>query len=416
MPPEAREALALRQASNALTGAFTGVVEPDQLSSTVGTAVNTLSRSQVGRLQQAAARIWLLEQAGEPVEKWWPSLRVFFDGMQRANLGHYQRALTQHWARAYESVHLGRGTAYGLAEDLVGHPHGPFLQFFAQRLRRVIDEREQTGDVAAATTCRRVLYRLLRQWVLEPGSVGLRLLAADLLADDLETDPAAAAPKTRVLVQDLRAWRSMYRRAARQRPTAILAPQRKPALAPAAHQRLVSRVGLTTWLGSATVAAGVAALALGWLWLSRGRAAVGGRRLALHAPLVAVLVSGAGVAWILVWPEWIHADLRADFSSFHYWWRHPFVAAGLTLALVIVAGLLPPLVSGGRVQASARLGAIAVETWLMLGVILWCSVTAGEFARRDYERATRAAHQDAFAAIAGPDAERSLARLRRWEP
>ena len=94
MPAEAREAFALRLASNTLKGALTGLVEPEELQPAIGQAVGTLSKSQVGRLQQAAARMWLLEQAGEPIEKWWPGLRVFFEGMQHANLAHYQQALT----------------------------------------------------------------------------------------------------------------------------------------------------------------------------------------------------------------------------------------------------------------------------------------------------------------------------------
>ncbi|MEP0843617.1 MAG: hypothetical protein HRF43_13015, partial [Phycisphaerae bacterium] len=45
----------------------------------------------------------------------------------------------------------------------------------------VAAEREQAGDEAGAAACRDLLLRLLREWVLEDGPAGARLLAADLL-------------------------------------------------------------------------------------------------------------------------------------------------------------------------------------------------------------------------------------------
>ena len=414
--PEAREALALREASRTLSGALTNAVEPDQLQPTMARAVSRLARSQVGRLQLAAARMWLLEQAGEPVESWWPSLRVLLVGMQRANLEHHQVALTEHWATAYRAVGLGPGTAYELAEDLVGHPHGPFLEFFVPRLRRVIAEREQAGDEAAAATCRRVLTGLLKEWVLEPGSAGLRLLAADLLAESLEADVGAEEAEAQALAQDLRRWRLAYREAARRRPVATLAAHRKPALAPAAHERLVARIGLVTWLGSATLMAGVVAILFGWSWVRNREAAVGRAWLALCGISAALLVTIGGLLWVHLRPDSIRADLRSDFSALRYWWRHPFVAAGLTLIVLLVMGRLRASASNVKRLFSARLGAATAGTWLVLALVLWSSAWVGERARRDYERATRAAYQNPVAALTGSDAERMLASLRRWEP
>lgn len=417
MPAEAREAFALRLASNALKGALMGLVEPEELQPALGEAVGALSKSQVGRLQQAAARMWLLEQAGEPIEKWWPGLRVFFEGMEHANLAHYQQALTQHWARAYEAVGRGSGSAYALAEDAVGHRHGPVLQFSIPRLRRVIEERERAGDTAAATTCRKVLYRWLRQWVLESGPAGLRLLAADLLASSLEADNAAATtPELQAIADDLREWRSAYHQAARQRPVAIMAPQRRPALAPVAHERFFRRFALSIWLGPATLATGIVALALAWAWLGHGRSSVRRRQLTVSAIVAGLIAIGVGLAWIYLWPDSIREDVRGDFSRLRLWWRFPIAAAGLTLALILAAGLLQRSASGGKSRLAPRLGAVAAVAWLLLAVTLWCSAIAGEFARRDYEQATRAAQEDAVAALVGPDAERLLTRLRRWEP
>ncbi len=415
MPAEAREAFALRRASMTLTDAMTGLVTPEELLPTMSTAVNALSRSRVGRLQLAAARLWLLEQAGEPIASWWPALRVYLEGMRRANLEHCQAALTQHWAAAYQAAGLDPGTAYGLAEDLAGHPHGPFLQFFVTRLRQVIVEREQAGDLAAATTCRNVIHRLLKQWVLEPGSAGLRLLAADLLADSLEanTHDDAAAP---ALAHNLRRWRAAYHQAARARPMATLDPHRKPALAPATHERLVARVGLTTWLGSATLAAAIFALLFNLPWPGDRPALMNRARFALSVLGLAALITAGGMLWIKLWPESINHDLRSDFSSPRYWWRHPFAAAGLTLALLLAGGLLRRRAPSGESRYAPRLGTLAAGTWLVLAALLWCSTWVGERARRDYEHALRAAYDDPVAALLGPDAESALAELRRWDP
>lgn len=413
---EAREAFALRLASSTLTGALTGKVEPGQLQTTIADAVRTLSRSRVGRLQQAAARMWVLEQRGEPIENWWPTLRVFLEGMQRANLRHYQATLVQDWTRAYELVQFGPGTAYSLAEDLVGHRHGPFLQFFTTRLRRVIAERELAGDSAAVGTCRGVLYRLLRQWVLEPGPAGLRLLAAELLAENLNDDAAAIrATDEGALAGDLRAWRAACLEAARRRPIGLLDPHRKPTLAAQADERLLARVALTTWLAAATLTAAVMGIVLAWAWIRRGGPVVRAGGLLMRSLIVACVVLVGGSAWIWLWPDSVRGDLRGDFSRFQYWWRHPFLAAALTLALVLAAALLQRAPEGRESRLVARLGAIAAGTWLMLALTLWGSAIADEIARRGYERDTRAAYEDSVGAMAGADAEGLLTRLRRWE-
>jgi hypothetical protein len=418
MPADAREGLALRSASRTLAGAQRGLVAPEELAPTMAVAINTLRRSQVGRLQLAAARLWLLEQEGEPPGNWWAALRDYLEGLRHANLGHYQAPLMRHWAAAYQAAGLGPGTAHGLAEDLVGHEHGPLLQFLVPRVRRLIAEREQAGDAAAATTCRAVLQSLLRQWVLEPGPAGLRLLAADLLADLLEAEAGADDVDRRLAVaESLRRWRADYRDAARRLPVAVLDPHRQPARAPAEHERLVTRVGLVTWLGSATITAAAVALLCGGSWLAGRANQPRGARLALQALGAGALVVVGGLLWFHLWPESLREDLRADFSSWRYWWRHPFAAAGLTLALLLLAGGLRWGSSpAGGSRFVARSGAAAAGTWLLLAVILWGSAWAGELARRDYERARRAAGEDTVAAVLGPGAERALSELRRWNP
>jgi hypothetical protein len=131
---------------------------------------------------------------------------------------------------------------------------------------------------------------------------------------------------------------------------------------------------------------------------------------------IALLVMIGGLLWIHLWPDSIRADLRSDFSSWRYWWRHPFVAAGLTLALLSIAGWLHRSTAAGRRRLPTRIGALAAGTWLVLAVMLWASAWAGERARRDYERALRAASADPVGALLGPEADGGLRELRRWQP
>ena len=52
----------------------------------------------------------------------------------------------------------------------------------------------------------------------------------------------------------------------------------------------------------------------------------------------------------------------------------------------------------------------------MLALTLVGLSLTSERARRAYERETRAALADEYAAFAGPDADRLLDRLRSWQP
>ena len=156
-----------------------------------------------------------------------------------------------------------------------------------------------------------------------------------------------------------------------------------------------------TWLGSASLFAAIVALLCGWSWLGNRADQPRGAWLALQAIGVALIVTVGGLLWIHFWPESIRQDLRCDFSSLRYWWRHPFAAAGLALVLLLAVGLVQRRC--GRL--AARMGAVAAGTWLLLAVVLWSSAWTGELVRRDYERALRAAYEDPVAAVLGPGAE-----------
>jgi hypothetical protein len=263
------------------------------------------------------------------------------------------------------------------------------------------------------------------------------LLAADLLVRGLEADarPAGSA-EVGPIAGDLRAWRSAYLEEVRRRPVATLAQHSHPLGAPVAHERLLGRLGGITWLAAATIAATIAALAFAWFWLGTTGPRPGWKPIVAGALGIALLLGGVGATRSILWPESVRAETRgllalavewgqgdsgADTVSVESWAYsragvHALFAAGLVLAGVTVVALLQGRRSGGKWPWRTRLGASAGWTWLLLVLVLWGAAIAGEAARREYEAATRAACEDAVAAVIGPESDRLLDGLRRWEP
>lgn len=436
--PEVREAFALWFASIKLSDSCTGAVNGEDLQTAVADAHRIVAGSHLGRLQQVAVRMRLLEQRGAPVEQWWPVVRPYLEGLRRAEFAHRQHTLTALRRDLYVSLGVDPGTACELAEHVRDwHAHGTFLQYLAERVLQIRAEREQAGDAVSAATCRTVLRRLLKQWVLEPGPAGTRLLAADLLARDLEADARPAdSDALDPIATDMRAWRTAYRAEVRRCPVATLSAHSRPLGAPVAHERLLGRLGWTTWLAGATLAATVAALALAWFWLGIAGTRPGGREILPYAFGVTVLLGVGGAVRTVAWPdsvraeargllalavEWEQGDSGADAASTGTWAYYracvsALVAAGLALGGVAAAALLQGRRTGGKCPLRTRLGASAGGTWLLLVLALWGATLAGEAARRDYEASTRAACEDAVAAVIGPEGDRLLDGLRRWEP
>ena len=406
---QARDALALKWSSEILTDVLTSDSPPDQWKTRLNRYTGVVRESQVGRLQQVAARLWLAEQADEPIENWWPATRTYLEGLEHANLSHHGRDLVTAWTTAYESLGFGPGTARNLAEREFAHPHGPFLQFIIPRLGQIAAERETAGDAPSAATARGVARRLLKTWVLEPGPPGLRLLAADLLSNEIEH-----AEKT--LAANLRDWRAAYVERTRPLPVAFLDVRRNPARAPEQHARLARRVVLVSWLKWSLIVAAALAILSSWWWIREDNPASSRARRGLVCAILAAIVLCCGLAWVHAYPESVRADLRADFSSMYYWPAHPFLAGGLTLGLVLAAGVLQLRAAGGQSRLVARCGAIAAGTGLLLSVLLWGGALAGERARHDYEHATRAAAEELAVTPGGAESERLLDDLRRWEP
>ncbi len=417
LPVQARDGLALLQASNTFADTLTNKIMPEQARPLMSSAIGAVSESQLGRLQLAALRLLTLERNAAPPDQLWPVLQVFLEGIERADFAHNQQALIRQWCTVYEATGLGPGTAYQLAEDAVGHPHGTLLQFFVPRLRQCIAQCDAAGDELAARKCRTLLGSLLKQWTLEDGSPGLQLLAADLLADFLENDSANNdSSETGAVVSELREWRRAYQQAAGARPLSTLAPFCRPAPAPDEHTELVESLALITWIGSATLTSCLTAVVFVRASLRQYKKTKRGRAFDIHGIIAAVTLLIGGLLWIQFQADTITEDLRGDFSALRYWWSLPFIAAGVTLVILLLAARLPRAKKTGQSPFSARLGITAIETWLILAATLWICIWSGESTRRDYELATRAASEQPIATLLGADAETVLPALCQWQP
>jgi len=418
-PPEARQGLALALISEAGAAALR---DPDRVRQAIADAGNyarLATRSQLPRLQAAALRIRALEAANEPVASWWPAVAPYLSGLDSAHFPHFAEELRAAWVATYDALGMPPGMAYELASRAVGHPHGPLLQYLS-RVTRDMARQLEASDPAAAQDVERAVTRLLREWVLAPGPAGLRLLAADLLAEWLEdgslANRAAAegAPDSRArLAASLRDWRQRYRDEARRRPLTLFAPTRAPALAPAAHEALLRRVGLLLSLAGVLASAGPFSMLFVWPWLARARRASTRWSVALVGAL-ATLAGALLASWLLgrFARDLNLADLRRLYAGdvLH------LVAPAMTCALAVCGLLAATLWLRGHASWPARLGAVSVSLLLMSAGAVQGGVWFAESARRHYERETRVAAQDEYAAIAGADAEALLAPLRAWQP
>ncbi len=181
----AREGLVLLVNSNQFTAAWQGRRSIAETREEVRSRLVDLPHTQVGRLQLVALTLLEAERRGEPIERTWPAVRPLLSGVERAPLPHFFNEALAREQQAYQRVGLSPAVAWGAAQASLGTPHGPFLQYFVQRMTLLSDALGATGDTAASQMCRRGVRRLLRQWVLDPGPPSLRLPAADLLATEL---------------------------------------------------------------------------------------------------------------------------------------------------------------------------------------------------------------------------------------
>ena len=409
MPQRARDAFLLRLGSNALTDTFRGEETTGDALSTIEQCARAVRDSDLGRVQIIAARIRLLEQAGEPPNAWWAELQTEIEDLHGKQFKHHQAALVEHWAACYETLGIGAGSSHTLAVDLVGHAHGPLLQFITTHFEQLIADRVAAGDEPGAETCRTALLELLRQCVLETDAPGVQLLAGDLLARVLPADSAA-------LAEQLRDWRIACQQAYQSRPVAAIDPHRWPAVAPATYHSLMFRLGLTGWLATATLAAAVTALAALIATLIQRPAGESGRYAFVYGVGAAVLVALLGAGWTALFPGRLAEDLRAGINFAQATPRLALIAAAVALAALLCGAFLAALRAATKTSFALTLARLAPATWLLLVVMLLvCAALAG-VGTRHYEEATAAAYADGGIITQVPQTKPLLSALHDWEP
>lgn len=416
---EALEAELHRLLSASIVEALTGNADSEQLTAKMNLGTTPRGTSQLWRLQLAAGRIWLLENKGAAQDQWWPAVRGYLEGLKHARFQHRQQKLADAWAAAYRNAGVDEGTAAELGGDFVGNPHGPFLQYFVERMRRLIDERRTAGDIPAARLCERILLALLKDWILEDGPAGPRLLAVDLLEQFLLQHHLLSnnidIQAYNAMLRDLSAWRQKYLGELKRRPIAILSPHPAPALVPGEHERLLRAAAMTSWLTAACAAAAGLSLMLLVVRVVR-RKPPAPLRSRLRVALVEVfLVCALGLGWICLLPESVRTDFRNGLSGLPYAWRHSFVSVGSVLLLSMLGAVLRCQRGSGQESRLARWEIDACLAWGGLTLVLLLSLGTGELTRRQYERELRSACENPLIAVLGAESEQRLEKLRQWK-
>jgi hypothetical protein len=372
-----------------------------------------IAGTQLGRLQLAALGMLRLERENVPPANWWATLEPYFTGLDNASFGHFLPELLSANAAVYEQVGLAAGSARRSAQNTVGYPHGPFVEYFAEQMERVARARHDAGDPTTAATCRRLVRRLLRQWVLDPAPPAVRLLAAELLLGQLEAEPTTTAPtSTAGVVAGLRQWRAAYRDAAAQRPTPLplLSNAYTPVPDQPAYDRLRDAVAVLLWVAPAFLVTALSAALAATIWLRHPAAARGALLGGLFGALVLV---AAGLAYFQMNPTPFQDDLQRLGAPDAGWPRYPFVSAATAVFLLAVAVVGPR--HGGRRWAALAAWATTMSAVLALTLVgtgLWARAATTHYEARV---ATLLTSGD-FEAVAGPDAERQLDPLRAWNP
>ena len=359
--------------------------------------------SSLSRVQLATLQMLVLERDGVPGAQWWPRLEPYLSGLESADLSHGLPEYIANESAIYVRYGLDAVNADRFAQHRTVGVHGPFLQYFVRGTRHM-------ANAEGTRVCRSVL----RQFVLDPAPSGLRLLAAELLAEELE-----AAGQQPELAQKLREWRETYRRrATAMAPIPPLLDLGDPPPPDDAGSRLAHRLATSVWVVTGLIAMGVAALLLAVPWLraysafqSRKKAWIGGG----IATLLIVVFGWSTVSWLpsAVW---------ADFRRFNIGETNdtgppllPFVAATTALLLTGFAASID------RRRASdgtwlPRTGDMAVRVWLLLGIAALPHISILKWEHVAYKSRPVLPLAEQVRTIADPNADGLLDDLQVWEP
>ena len=403
MSLQAHDALITANISSLFTAAMREPDVYDTNRTTVRQMVGELRHTHLGRLQMAAFVMLELEQSGAEPDTWWRTVEPVLRGMETAKFHHHLAPLLEQRANVFRSLRFRMGSAWAQARATVGHPHGPLLQFLDERLERLAQARSATDD-DSAELCRRLMRRLLKQWILAEGPAGLRLLAADLLARRLESDAGDVADQ-------LRAWRTAYTEAAAELPVAphsLRGWQGPDPVAVSAESGGRALLALLC-LAAATSVAAALTLILGVASL-RSRVAPPAPDQTRAGVCIAGLLAFGCVIYLLFDPSAADEDVRRLLAVGTGWPRTPLIAAVLT-AIGVGLALIRP---GSRLKRTFR---VAAWTWLLAAVATLVAVQFAGLSLAMYEKLTYSAgRMGDYAAVAGHEPDALLDGLRVWEP
>lgn len=405
---ELREGYALLVAMSQFTAALRDPSRLDALQESLASIAAAARHTQTPRLAQAAVRGRRLELAGRPVADWWRELAPYLNGLEHADFSHFQQPLRDAWRGVFEAEGLPTVEAAHMAELAVGDEFGPFLQHASRMLTSLEQSLEAAGDADAARTCRTLRRRLLRQWILERGPAGLRLLAADLLQRELCN---AAASNEQALANDLAAWRAAYRDAARKGHPPLMGVSRMPDPAPEEERTYLGRLLKCVALAGGVAGASLLAMVSGLSWRRSPRQPSFGRA-AVNACIGAVACAGLA---LLAAPS---VGSNADRAHLQNVW--PWILPAATGLFAALAG--PLLLTWPAIRSSPGRGrfaatcASACGLWLLLAAGLCATGGYTSSAAREMTRKRALALEDRFAAVAGPQSQELLTRLRAWTP
>ncbi len=407
--PTVRQARAALYASRRIIDAHLGRdPDPQSLVQDLAEIAGTSDRPGLTRVQLALARLIAAQDSGaSPLD----AARAAADALPPAasmDVSHHLAPLTAALSAGYAAARLDAPTSYSLALQTSGATHEMFLQAFAARLARLGPRPGDAPDESALRLCA-ALRAVLRSCVLEPGPLTLKLVAADLLARELSTDPD---PTARQLSQDLARWRGEVRAALRARPLSVVAVREEPVLAPTPYVALLSSLAMCTWLAAALAGAALGSIGCAWGWLRPGpRSAT--IRAAASGALLVLIASGLGATlWSLAGADRIADEMRRDFSAWRHVWRHPLAAAALVLIAAYACARIGAARAGGT--AFRRFGGILTLACPLLALALLLACLRANATWNEYNREVVAAQSDPVAALLGQGADRALDGLRSW--
>lgn len=428
---EAGEGRVLAILSNHVTRAYQKPTElPDLLRDAQAGAAQVRSTA-LPRLQIAALVLLAAQRDQVPPDEQWARVKPYLEGLQTASLAHHLLALEAADAAALQQAGLLDGIAARVAELHFNEVHGPLLQYLVGELTTFEAARAAAGDAAGAALAQQLADRWLRDWIIEPGPAGLRLLAADLLGQRLEQ--RGVQPD---LVAKCRAWRAAYRTAAGTMPAwpALFDVNDAP-LPPRAATAPRDYVNVT-WAAGTLTGAMLLALVGGLFWIATPGSVLSVRAAALTA-VVALAVAFAGVFVIAARPAWVDSECQrwarflSDNAGHLGWPQLPGVAAALAaLAVFALATLLrhtmrdpvpaqpdkrPPIV-GAHASWPATLGGVATVAVLVLAPLTVCMSVIARVMLFHFSHVQPQNADLLLRTLADPAAQGLLSALQAWHP